>query len=270
MGVATGVRRGMRVRVLVAAGVGLALGVVALILAVSGGGSHHPTVATSGSPRYLFEDEFNGAAGSKPSSRLWNAKAYRASSGTFWNGWKAISEDGQGHLLITANKANGVWYSGFLSGKVSYTGPRYVEVRAKVAAGFGVWNAPVWEWDFPNGATGVEDDVIEQFGRQPQTYRTTLHAGTAIQEGFANTTRVTLSGSFHTYGAAVRPNRVDYYFDGALMRTIRPGNLGGRWGFVTTPMVANISLNMGGLGGTPTVPGPVSLLVDWIRVTPLS
>jgi hypothetical protein len=29
------------------------------------------------------------------------------------NGWKEISEDGQGHLVITAKKANGLWYSGF-------------------------------------------------------------------------------------------------------------------------------------------------------------
>ena len=55
----------------------------------------------------------------------------------------------------------------------------------------------------PDGAgTGVEDDVIEQLGRQPQTYRTTLHAGTAIQRAFP-TDRVTLSGGFHTYAAAV-------------------------------------------------------------------
>jgi beta-glucanase (GH16 family) len=147
-------------------------------------------------------------------------------------------------------------------------GTRYVEVRAKVGAGYGVWNAPVWEWDFPDGARGVENDVVEQLGREAQSYRTTLHAGPATQRGFANATGVTLSSGFHTYSAAVHANRVDYYFDGTLVRMIRPGELGGHWPFVTTPMVPNISLNMGGLGGTPTVTSPVSLVVDWIRAAP--
>jgi beta-glucanase (GH16 family) len=135
-----------------------------------------------------------------------------------------------------------------------------------VAAGSGVWNAPLWEWDAPDGSRGVEDDVIEQFGRQPQIYRTTLHAGTATQKGFANDTGVLLSAGFHTYAAHILPDRVDYYFDGRLVRTISAADLGGEWGFVTTPMVPNISLNMGGVAGRPSVAGPVSMVVDWIRV----
>jgi beta-glucanase (GH16 family) len=259
----------MTKRRVVAAGAGvasaIAIGVVWLAVHVRAG--PHPSVTTSGSSGYLFDDEFNGRVGSKPSSELWNAKSYRTDSGTVWDGWKNVSENGHGDLVITAKKVNGSWDSGFLSGKVSYSGPRYVEVRAKVATGSGVWNAPVWEWDVPNGAMGVEDDVVEQLGRQPQDYRTTLHAGPSIQKGFVNATGVTLARGFHTYAAAVRPGRVDYYFDRRLMRSINPHDLGGRWGFVTTPMVANISLAMGGLGGTPTASGPVSLLVDWIRVS---
>lgn len=248
-------------------------GIVAVALWVMGCGSHPTSVetptspgTTSGSTRFLFDDEFSGPAGSKPSSGLWNAKAYRADSGTVWNGWKNISEDGQGNLVISAKKVNGVWYSGFLSGRTPYQGPRYVEVKAKVAAGHGVWNAPVWEWDFPHGDRGIEDDVVEQLGRQSQSYRTTLHSGTANQEGFTNPTGLALSDRFHTYAAAVRADRVDYYLDGKLVRTIRPAQLGGDWSFVTTPMIPNISLNMGGLGGTPTVSEPITLLVDWIRV----
>lgn len=270
MNAAKPVNASQRVRKLclvAAVGAGI-VGILAVVLVVAGGGGHPARVTTSRSSRYLFDDEFNGPAGSKPSSSLWNAKAYRASSGTVWDGWKTISENGQGDLVITAKDVNGVWYSGFLSGKRSYTGPRYVEVRAKVAAGYGVWNAPVWEWDFPDGGTGVEDDVIEQFGREPQIYRTTLHAGTAIQKGFANETDVNLSAGFHTYGARVLRDRVDYYFDGRRVRTILATELGGKWAFETTPMVSNISLNMGGLAGRPTAAGPVSLLIDWIRVEP--
>lgn len=258
------------VRVLIGVGVGIACGVVAIVLVFGNRGAHHATTTSPfRPPRYLFDGEFNGRAGSKPSPRVWRAKAYRAGSGTVWSGWSNISEDGKGNLVITAKKVDGAWFSGFLSGRTSYSGPHRIEVRAKVAAGAGVWNAPVWEWDYPHGARGLEDDVVEQLGRQPQTYLTTLHANARIQRGFANATRRTLSSGFHTYAAVVRPNRVDYYLDGKLVRSIRSRSLGGRWGFVRTRMVANISLNMGGLGGAPTVAGPVSLLVDWIRVTPL-
>lgn len=251
-------------------GVGIAICTAAVVLLVGCGAGHHSaTTAPFRPPRYLFDGEFNGRAGSKPSPAVWHAKAYRAPSGTVWSGWKSISEDGNGHLVITARKVGGVWYSGFLSGRRSYRGPHRIEVRAKVAAGDGVWNAPVWEWDYPHGVEGLENDVVEQLGRHPQAYLTTLHASARVERGFANATRRRLSSGFHTYAAAVRPNRVDYYLDGKLVRSIRPGSLGGRWGFVRTRMVANISLNMGGLGGTPTVAGPVSLLVDWIRVTPL-
>lgn len=244
----------------------------------SAAGKHAPAVTAGGTttksnflpPGYLFDSEFNGHAGSKPASTVWRAKAYRASSGTVWNGWRNISENGRGDLVITASKVNGVWYSGFLSGRTPYEGPRYIEVRAKVAAGHGVWNAPVWEWDYPHGAKGLEDDVVEQLGRTPRTYRTTLHENASTQKGFANAIGRRLSSGFHTYAAAIRSNQVDYYFDGALVRTIRPANLGGHWGFVTKPMVANISLNIGGLAGTPRLAKPVSLLVDWIRVTRLS
>lgn len=253
-------------RLAAAVGLGIVGAVVAVVLVTSGGGGRHAVVVTSGSARYLFDDEFNGPAGSKPSPARWNAKAYRADSGTVWNGWRNIAEDGHGHLVITARKVGQVWYSGFLSGRIPYDGRRYVEVRAKVAAGHGTWSSPVWEWGYPYGANAVEDDVVEQLGRAPESYRTTLHAGPSIQKGFVNATGVPLAGGFHTYAAAVRSDRVDYYFDGKLVRTIRSRELGGRWAFVTTPMVANISLDMGGLGGAPTVTGPVSLLVDWIRV----
>lgn len=255
---------------------GIAGGVAGVVLAVSGCGGQSAATTRGTStrsnflpPGYLFDSEFNGRAGSKPTT-VWHAKAYRARSGTVWNGWRNISENGHGDLAITARQVNGVWYSGFLSGKTPYEGPRYVEVRAKVAGGHGVWNAPVWEWDYPQGARGLEDDVVEQLGRTPRIYRTTLHENASIQKGFANATGLRLSSGFHTYAAAIRPNQVDYYFDGELVRTIRPANLGGHWGFVTRPMVANISLGMGGLGGTPKSARPVSLLVDWIHVTRLS
>src|SRR5207244_1506733 len=82
----------------------------------------------------LFGDEFNGAVGAKPSTASWGAKQYSSSgSRADWNGLNNVSENGGGDLVITARKeSNGRWLTGFLSGKIGYSGARYVEARAKV------------------------------------------------------------------------------------------------------------------------------------------
>ena len=96
------------------------------------------TVAGGG---YLFDDEFNGTAGSRPSSTLWVAKTYTDNvSGTLWNGWTDVSENGSGDLVITARRrSTGGWESAFIAGRTTYTGARIVQVRAKVPCGYGTW-----------------------------------------------------------------------------------------------------------------------------------
>lgn len=223
----------------------------------------------------LFQDDFNGAAGTRPSSTLWAAKGQNAvmhgSALADWNGWQNIALDGNGNVVITARRQpTGRWLSGWLTGKIPYTGPRHIEARAKVAAGVGTWNAPAWEWAYPYGSPWSEVDVCEQLGREPQAYHTTLHASATAQAGFANAAHSALAAAFHIYGASVHSDRVDFYLDGVLVRTVTKAQLGGLWPFLTTKTIPNISLNIGGWGGTPTIPGPASLVVDYIRVTALS
>jgi hypothetical protein len=217
----------------------------------------------------LFGDEFNGASGTKPDSSKWGAKSF-SSSGSLavWDGWNQISENGSGDVVITATKqSNGTWNTGWLSGKLGYSGKRYVEARVKIACGYGTWNGPIWEWEYPYGAGGLENDVIESLGKEPSTYHTTLHNWTVspnLQSGLSVSTGQTLCNGFHTFAAAVYSDHVDYYLDGVKAST-RLASAIGLTNLTSYEEVMNVSLNMGGWGGTPTIAGPVSITVDYVH-----
>lgn len=218
-----------------------------------------------------FSDEFDGPAGAKPDSTKWIVHTGKGGLGLgYWNGLNNMELDGSSNLVVTAVKqSNGNWNSGFLSGKSGYSGQRYLETRAKVAAGAGTWNAPLWEDEFPWGAKGTENDVIEQLGREPAIYHTTLHNWTASPNkavGNANNTGATLSSAFHTYGAAVYSDHIDFYFDGSRVFTATASAVGLPNNLTSFLVAPQIQLNMGGWGGTVGVPGPVSMLVDYVRV----
>lgn len=237
----------------------------------AGGGSTPVPVGAE-----LFGDEFNGAAGSEPSSTLWGAKTSHAGSGLAqWQGWANVDEDGSGDLAITAVQDGSSWDSAFISGKVAYGGPRYVEARANVPCGYGTWAAPVWEWDAPYGAGGLEVDESEFLGRTPNANNVHLHNWTVSPQastGGPVDTGSALCGSFHTYGAAVYSDHVDFYVDGVKDDTLEASAIG--LSSLTSSSledVANIDLNMGGSwAGTPTVSGPVTMLVDFLHVYALA
>jgi hypothetical protein len=216
-------------------------------------------------------DEFTSTAGSKPDSTRWGAKTFSASNGSvvFWNGLNNVQLDGAGNLDISAIRdSDGIhWTSSWISGNNSYSGTHFIEARAKVATGSGPWSGPVWEWDAPYGSVGIENDINEQLGIEPQAYHTTLHS-VDTQIGKTNNTSSVLGSGYHIYAAAIYADHVDYYLDGVNIQTITKAELGGKWGFVETPMVLNIDLDMGGWGGTPnaSLPSTVHLLVDYIRV----
>ena len=231
------------------------------------------TTTTPAPATYPLDDEFNGPAGSKPSSTVWSAKTYTAGSGVIWCGWSCVSEDGQGDLVVTAQKnSTGHWTSGFLSATgAPFNGSRDITVRAKVACGAGTWSAPAWSWGAPNGSGGIEDDTSEQLGRQPSDYHTTLHnwtTSTAPQSGHDDPAGVTLCNAFHVYESRVYSDHVDYYLDGAKVWTIAASAVG-LTSLTGYQEVENIDLNMGGWGGTVGSETSATMLVDYIRVSPL-
>jgi Glycosyl hydrolases family 16 len=213
----------------------------------------------------IFDAEFNGRAGTPPGHRLWGAKHFDN-----WSGWSHITLNGAGSVVLTAYKDSAGWHTPWLSGKIGYSGRRYVEARADVPCGAGTWAAPIWEWRYPYGRTpGFENDVAEQLGHEPTEYHATLHHWTSgggnVQSSKELTATSPLCGTFHTYGAAVFSNRVDFYLDGALTTSIPASAIG--YASLTNPKeVINIDLAVGGLGGAITLSGPIVLAVDFIHV----
>jgi hypothetical protein len=213
----------------------------------------------------ILDAEFNGKAAAQPSHLLWGAKSHGK-----WSGWSHIALDGTGNVLLTAYSDATGWHTPWLSGKVGYQGPRYVEARANVPCGAGTWSAPIWEWAYPYGrGRGLENDVSEQLGAEPTSYHATLHywtgTGTNVQSGEKVTSASSLCGAFHTYGAAVYGDHVDYFLDGTLTTSISASAIG-LSSLTAQKEVMNTDLAMGGWGGTITVPSPVVLAVDFIHV----
>lgn len=213
----------------------------------------------------MVDAEFNGATGTQPSHRVWDAKHFAN-----WSGWSRIVMDGAGNLVLTAYKDGSGWHTPWLSGKFGYRGPRYVEARANVPCGAGTWSAPIWEWRYPYGRVpGFENDVAEQYGHEPSNYNATLHywtsSGRNRQSGKEMTAPSPLCGTFHTYGAAVFSNHVDFYLDGAHIGSISASAVGlsnlTKW-----KEVLNIDLAMGGQGGAIAVGSPAVLQVDFIHI----
>lgn len=232
----------------------------------------------------IFGDEFDGAAGAKPDSKKWVGKTKGLASGIHLDGMNNIALDGNSNAVITAHKMSDGWHSGFLSAVPSggYSGQRYVEAKVKVAKGAGTWNGAVWEWPAPYGSASateaIELDICEQLGREPHYYHATLHNwyGGNRQIGYTIDGKVPLADGFHTYAAAVYHDHIDYYLDGVHMRNLK-GQLAtvtaaqvGLNDLAANKVVPNISLNMGGWGGTIQVPGPVSLTCDFIHVYALA
>jgi beta-glucanase (GH16 family) len=219
----------------------------------------------------LFADDFNGAAGTKPDPTKWSAKAFTSnSSGTVWDGTNLLHLDGNGNLVITASLVNGVWRSGYLQQwPSSFHPPYYAEAIAKVPAGYGTWAQPIWV-NGGHGAPQLEVDIIEQLGREPTVYHASLHNWTAPGVQTPNSqavqTNITLANGFHRYGAAVYHDHADFYFDGKLVKTATAASVG-LTDFTTFPQCLNVALEMGGKwAGAPTIPGPVSMLVGYVRV----
>jgi beta-glucanase (GH16 family) len=251
-----------------------------------------PVVTDPPAAALLWADEFNGPAGSQPSTADW-----RYMSGGRWgNGAELqcytsrpanISQDGAGSLAITARYEPG--YSctdatnDYTSARID-TGARHqfgygrLEARIKLPhAAAGVWPA-FWTLgsDFRDGGFGGssgwpqcgEIDILEWLGRNPSDAELHLHGqpdgggdwgpGIIVPGTWAQT--------WHTFAVDRQPGRLDFLLDGETVWTQTQADApAGAWDF-DKPMYVLLNVAVGGWGGTPT-PGsyPASMLVDYVR-----
>lgn len=176
-----------------------------------------------------------------------------------------------GVLRIEAKKnAKGTWQSGLLSS----TDPKgggfkqlygYFEMRARFPAGEGVWPA---FWLASRGEEkAVEVDVVEHYGHAPDRYTASLHIWDRktpkLSQSFHQRVAVppgTLSADFHTYGVAVRADRIRYFLDRREVWSIdTPREL-------QQPFTILIDLALGAGWPIDNTPSPSFMEVDYVRV----
>jgi beta-glucanase (GH16 family) len=254
-----------------------------------------PAAAPVGAPlgwRLAFEDNFD-------SLRLWDAKS---KTGT-WEPhypWKARTNPSNSELQyyvdprpgqdpehfaelhpftiddnklairarpLSPNQKNetGLKYaSGLLTSEKSFSFTYgYVEIRAKIARGRGLWSA---FWLAPiDHSWPPEIDVIEALGHDTKTYVKTAHTsvlGFHSQSQFRTRTP-DLADAYHTYAVKWSDEEIIWYFEGRQVASTRtPGG-------ANKPMYLIVNLAVGGnWPGSPdeSTLFPAALEVDYIRV----
>jgi len=215
--------------------------------------------------RLTFQDEFDG---NRLNPALWRtgvpwgdvtnteAQIYRTS---------ALSVD-SGVLTMTASRRAGEGKA-FTSGAVhtddlyEYT-YGYLEVRARVPAGRGLWPA-VWMQSARSGEFN-EIDVLEVLGQDPSSNHVNLHKDSNRWKAGTTVFGPDLSKDFHVYAVDWEPERVVWYMDGVeVFRS--EGHV------LDRPMCIIMNLTVGGSkswsGPTDsTTPFPSRFDIDYIRV----
>ena len=245
----------------------------------------------------IWQDEFNGTAGSAPDSSIWSPENGDGSKAAAGGGWgnkerqyyipslaKITSE---GALQIDATTTGANEYNCYYKTPCEWVSSKYItkdkigfkygrlEARIKGPVGAGTWGAfwmlgadidsRLWPWC-------GEIDVTELIGRAPNTAYGYLHGllsggfggrGTTVDmpNGFAN--------EYHTYAVDWLPESVDWYVDGVLFGSQQKKDKD--WVFDHEfYLVMNLAMG-GNLGGT-IEPGlkQASMSFDWIRFSTIN
>lgn len=235
----------------------------------------------------VWSDEFDGAAGSAPSSENWTPDV----GGDGWGNEQLEHNtdrtdnaflDGEGNLVIRAQRESyegNEYTSARLTSvdKVEY-GPARVEARIKVPQGQGIWPA-FWLLgaDFPEiGWPGCgEIDIMELRGDQPDAAIATVHGpGYSAGESISDTQRIfggeTWADDFHVYAVDIDPFHLAFWVDDQRIHAVRPGDLpaGTGWVFEKAFFVI-LNVAVGGQfleNPTDDTEFPADMVVDYVRI----
>ncbi len=232
-----------------------------------------------------FFDDFLGPAGSPPNPLYWTYDLGGGGWGnneleTYTNLPANVRLDGQGHLVIEAQKAA----TGYTSGRLTTQGVRDIGygtlmARIKFPSGQGIWPA---FWSLGSNVSSVgwpqsgEIDMME-LPNVATTYHTALH-GPSIppQQGAYSVSTsgpagVDLSADYHNYWVTRQPGviviGVDGWVRGMYTRWSMPA--ADQWVFDASQYaILNVAVG-GSWPGPPNASTkfPATMLVDWIRYT---
>ncbi|WP_202238352.1 discoidin domain-containing protein [Actinacidiphila reveromycinica] len=251
----------------------------------TGGAPTAPPAAppNPGNPeKTVFDDEFNGPAGSEPDSSKWSQDPGNGQNGeleTYTDGGNT-KMDGNGDLVIEADKTS----TGYTSGRINTAGHfdftyGHVEARIKVSGTQGLW--PAFWLLGSNFTTGTpwpqcgEIDIMEHVGKVPDAVYSTLHAP-AYNGGNGDGSPYTVAGSdfssaFHTYALDWDSGHMTFSVDGNAFFTVDKANLEQTRGPWIYDHPFYIILNNAVGGDWPGAPDatsvfPQKMLVDYVRV----
>ncbi len=245
--------------------------------------------------KMAFKDEFNKTANAPVDSSKWTAEIGGGGWGNqelqyYTNSIENAFHDGQGSLVIKAIKLAPplnltCWY-----GPCRYTSARLItkgkfdrkygkfEARIKIPRGQGMWAA---FWMLGNNIDKVgwancgELDIMENIGREPRTVHGTIHGpGYSGANGIGGSYNLPnnpiFADDFHVYKAEWAENKIQFYVDGNLYKTITPQDLpaGKVWVF-DHPFFMILNFAVGGpWGGNPdnTSVFPNTMMIDYVRV----
>ncbi|MDQ3321165.1 MAG: glycoside hydrolase family 16 protein [Acidobacteriota bacterium] len=245
--------------------------------------------------KLAFKDKFNKVANTPVDATKWTAEIGGAGWGNqelqyYTNDIENAYHDGAGSLVIKSIKKDlpfsfKCWY-----GQCKYTSARLItkgkfdqkygrfEARIKIPREQGMWSA---FWMLGNNIDKVgwaqcgEIDVMENIGREPLTVHGTIHGpgysgANGVGAPFSLANNQKFADDFHVYVAEWGENKIGFYVDGKLYKTITPKDLpaGKQWVY-DHPFFMILNLAVGGnWGGAPdeTTVFPQTMLVDYVRV----
>ncbi|MFY1674567.1 discoidin domain-containing protein [Plantactinospora sp. WMMB334] len=243
-----------------------------------------PADPTFPATRLVFEDNFNGPAGSRPDAAKWTMDPGVPQNGEiqyYTPNSENASMNGQGSLVIEARRQD---YQGrqYTSHRMNTSNKFHVqygriEARVKVPKGNGLWPA-FWMMgeDFLTGRPwpyNGEIDIMEVLGRNTSEAYSTLHAPAYNGAGGYGQKYATvdLSQDFHVWAAEWDSRGIRFFLDGrqvfnASKETAE--NTRGPWIF-DHKFYLILNLAVGGDFPGPidaTTPFPSQMLVDYVRV----
>ncbi|HYO09684.1 MAG TPA: PA14 domain-containing protein [Tepidisphaeraceae bacterium] len=234
-----------------------------------------PEAALPGAWKQIFGDEFEGNTLNPVwhTAQYWNHEHTVVGHGELqaYDASGASVSGGMLHLTARREAAHGMEY---VSGLVQTGGditvgqePKfsflhgYMEVRAKLPAGQGLWPA-IWMMPASHNDDNGELDVLEVTGDDPSRANFNLHRN-GLNDGH-EWVGPDFSQDFHTFGVDWQADHVAWYVDGVeRARTTDPRYISPEAMYP----ILNVALG-GDWAGAPdaTTPFPATMDVDYVRV----